>query len=134
MKDLLVFSSQKLEKRGFASSMEVKKYTKLHPKHMLIGFSPDMTSERGALQKILLNKFYNHDRVLRMTNIGKRIITDLFNVYKKDTKIIPKDIIPRNQNFNSIKKERFICNCIASMTDRYAINEHKKLFDPYEKV
>lgn len=134
MKDLLAYSSQELEKLGFTSSEEVKKYTKLHPKKMIIGFSPDMTSERVALQKILLEKFYNHERVLRMTNIGKRIIADLFNLYKSDMKQIPKEIYPHSQSFNGSKKDRTICNCIASMTDRYAINEHKKLFDPYEKI
>lgn len=134
MRDLLACSNQKLGKLGFTSSEEVKKYTKLHPKKVVIGFSSGMASERKALQKLLFDKFYNHCRVLRMTNKAKRIITDLFNVYKKDTKQIPEEVCPRSRNFEGNRKYQIICNCIASMTDRFAIDEHKKLFDPYEKV
>ncbi len=134
MKDLLACSDQNLMKLGFTSSEEVKKYTQTHTKEMVIGFSSEMASERNDLQKLLLNKFYNHHRILRMTNKAKRIITDLFNVYKKDTKQIPEEIYPRNGDIEDIGQDQIICNCIASMTDRYAINEHKKLFDTYEKV
>ena len=93
-----------------------------------------MTSERNDLQNLLLNKFYKHPRVLRITNKAKRIITDLFNVYKEDPKQIPEGISSRNQGLKNNSSDQYICNCIASMTDRFAIDEHKKLFDPYEKV
>ena len=93
-----------------------------------------MASERNDLQKLLLDKVYNHHRILRITNNAKRIITDLFTVYKKDTKQIPEEIYPRNGDIEDRDQDQIICNCIASMTDRYAINEHKKLFDTYEKV
>ena len=93
-----------------------------------------MASERQELQQLLFEKFYNHRRVLRMASKAKRIITDLFNVYKQDTKQIPEEIYPRDEHGEGISLEQNICNCIASMTDRFAINEHKKLFDPYKKV
>jgi len=68
MKDLLACSSQKLEELGFTSSEEVKKYTEEHTKdeEAVIRFNHDMASERNDLQKLLLTKFYNHHRVLRM--------------------------------------------------------------------
>lgn len=134
MRDLLSFSSQTLSTHQFKSSDEVKDFTKNHPKEILIGFSDEMFKERSALQKLLFDRFYNHHRVLRMANKAKRIITDLFTVYKKDAKQIPEGLYRRDHRLKGPEDNDFICNCIASMTDRFAIDEHKKLFDPYEKV
>lgn len=134
MEDLLESSNQNLENLSFQSSDEVKKYTETHKDEIIIGFSSGMHEERKHLQKLLFDKFYNHHRVLRMTKKAERIIKDLFSVYKEDIKQIPEEIYHWEEDFKNYTKEQIICNCIASMTDRYAINEHKKLFDPYEKV
>jgi len=133
MKDLLAYSSGKLEKIGFNSSDAVKEFTRSNPKEILIGFSDEMHKERSALQKLLFDEFYHHHRVLRMANKAKRIITDLFNTYKKDPSQIPVGLY-RESGLKELEQDHFICNCIASMTDRFAIDEHKKLFDPNEKV
>jgi dGTPase len=61
---------------------------------------------------------------------AERIITDLFNAYHAEPTILPDHV-----QFYLEKRglERTICNYIAGMTDRYAIEEHQKLFDPSEK-
>ena len=84
-----------------------------------------------------------------MTEKAKRIIHDVFNVYKKNPDQLPYKIWPRKgktitslydhltkkQQYNLDKKTfPAICNYIAGMTDRSALSEHKKLFDPFKKV
>ena len=65
---------------------------------------------------------YNHKKVVVNTNKGKKIIYDLFKYLSKDPKKhINKDIFKHEQ------KERVIADFIAGMTDRYAINLHKKI-------
>ncbi|MCK5012335.1 MAG: deoxyguanosinetriphosphate triphosphohydrolase [Candidatus Omnitrophica bacterium] len=134
MKDLLSFSRQKLRKINFKSSKEVKRYTYKNPKNTIIGFSPSMKKERAALQKILEKKLYHHYRVIRMTDKAKRIINDLFKVYIKTPKQLSEKIYQRDRKCRRNEKYKIICNYIASMTDRFAIDEHKRLFDPDEKV
>ncbi|MCK5083552.1 MAG: deoxyguanosinetriphosphate triphosphohydrolase [Candidatus Omnitrophica bacterium] len=134
MKDLLSFSKQKLEELNFKSSEEVRQYTYKNPSRTVIGFSPSMNKEREVLQKILEEKLYQHYRVIRMTDKAKRIIKDLFKVYMKTPEQLPEKIFRRGRKYTKNQKYKIICNHIASMTDRFAIDEHKKLFDPDEKV
>jgi len=134
MKDLLAFSQKRLKELDFKSSAEVKQYTYKHPGQSIIGFSPSMKKEREILQKILDKQFYQHYRVIRMTDKADRIVEDLFNVYMKTPTQLPEKVYRRDKKYKKDEKYEIICNYIASMTDRFAIDEHKKLFDPCEKV
>ena len=65
---------------------------------------------------------YNHKKVIINTDRGKEIINDLFKYLSKNPKKhINKDL------FKNESKERVIADFIAGMTDRYAINLHKKI-------
>jgi len=134
MKDLLTFSDKRLKEFGFANSDSVKEHYHNNPQEMIIGFSASLQEDRKCLQDLLNAKLYNHYRVIRMTEKAKRIIGDLFKVYMETPKQLPYSIYRRDKAFNENEKYEVICNYIASMTDRFAINEHKKLFDPYKKV
>lgn len=128
-KDLLFNSDQLLKKAGFRSAHEVKRL-----KNNAIGFSSQMAAERDELQSLLYEKFYRHWRVERMTSKAKRMIKDLFEVYKENPKQLPYAVYQRNRKYSKREKYETICNYIAGMTDRFALDEHKKLFNPYEKV
>ncbi|MBN1869881.1 MAG: deoxyguanosinetriphosphate triphosphohydrolase [Candidatus Omnitrophica bacterium] len=134
MKDLLSFSNRKLKELTFRSFKEVKQYTYKNPNRSILGFSPSMENERKALQKVLEKKFYKNYRVVRMTDKAKRIIHDLFNVYMKTPEQLPEKIYRPDRRRTKTEKYKIICDYIASMTDRFAIDEHKRLFDPNEKV
>ena len=134
MRDLLAFSNKRLEEVNFRCAKEVKDFHCTHPKDVIIGFSPDVKKERDGLQSLLNEKFYRHSRVLRMTDKAKRIINDLFEVYMETPEQLPEKIFNRDARHSQNEKYQIICDYIASMTDRSAIDEHKKLFNPYEKV
>ncbi|MBI5150517.1 MAG: deoxyguanosinetriphosphate triphosphohydrolase [Candidatus Omnitrophica bacterium] len=134
MKDLLVTSSKRLQELGLRSSREAKEYNLQHPSESVVDFSPTTRQERDYLQNILGKKLYHHYRVVRMTDKARRIIRDLFEVYKENPTQLPYSVYRRDRQYSDIEKYETIGNYIASMTDRFALDEHKKLFDPYQKV
>ena len=129
IKDLLNTTDARLKKLNFRSAKEVKVYNKT-----VVSFSAQMEKERNKLQKLLNEKLYHHYRVVRMTSKAQRIINDLFEVYLKEPHQLPYTVYERNKNYTKTKKFEIICNYIASMTDRFALEEHKKFFNPYAKV
>ena len=134
MKDLLSQSDHNLKRSRFRSSAEVKKFHLKNLSKNIIDFSDQMKKQRNNLQDLLFHKLYKHYRVERMTDKARRIIHDLFQVYEKTPNQLPYAVYPRGKELDKKRKYEIICNHIASMTDRFALDEHKKLFNPYEKV
>ena len=89
---------------------------------LIVDFSKKMKSIDKQIKSFLRFNMYNHKKVILNTNKGKKIISDLFTyLSKKPYKYINKDM------FKNREKERVIADFIAGMTDRYAINLHKKI-------
>lgn len=129
VKDLLVTTDEALKKRDFKSSEEVKK-----SKEHIVAFSKAMYEDREFLQTLLNEKLYHHWRVERMTGKARRIVHDLFAIYLKNPKQLPYSIYPRGKTFTEAQKYEIISNYIASMTDRFALDEHKRSFGYLEFV
>ena len=97
----------------------------------LVGYSPEMASAVRDLKGFLLRNMYRHYRVVRMGDKAGRILRDLFHSYVAE----PGQLPPRTQE--QIERDgvhRVICDYIAGMTDRFAVDEHCKLFDPTVRV
>ena len=92
---------------------------------MLIGFSPKIRAEADALKKFLFDNLYRHYRVVRMTNKARRIVRELFTAFLEAPHLLPPD----HRRDTPVAQARAIADYIAGMTDRYAISEHKRLFD-----
>jgi len=90
--------------------------------HLIVDFSIKMKKIDKQIKNFLKLNMYNHKNVLVNTNKGKKIISDLFRYLLKNSK---KYI--NTELFNNGHKERVISDFIAGMTDRYAINLHKKI-------
>jgi dGTPase len=96
----------------------------------VIGFSEDMHRRNRQLKDFLYANLYRHHRVMRMQVKAERILSDLFNAYRGEPAMLPRHI----QNLVEARGlERTICDYIAGMTDRFAIDEYNKLFDPAVK-
>ncbi len=100
----------------------------------IVNFSETMARERQELQDILFEKVYHHWRVERMTSKARRILNELFDVYLDNPKQLPYDIYDRARRYSQKELYGVICNYIAAMTDRAALDEYKRLFEPYKKV
>lgn len=101
-------------------------------KQRVVAFSKEMKESRKEMRDFLFNNLYCHWRVLRMSDKAKRFIKSIFNVYLNNPDLIPP--VYRGNLTKTAEIKRVICDHVAGMTDRYALEEYKKLFDPYEKV
>lgn len=96
-------------------------------------FSPEMEAKNKKLKKFLIEKLYRHNRVIRMADKADRILKELFKAYLRAPKLLPPHVFSLIDK-GSRDEHRVICDYVAGMTDRFALDEYKKLFDPYEKV
>jgi len=91
----------------------------------LAAFSPAVREESLALKRFLLQNLYRHYKVARMSEKASRLIRDLFAAFTSEPKLLP----PEFQGRAKADLARAVCDYIAGMTDRYAILEHRRIFD-----
>jgi dGTPase len=102
-------------------------------KPRLVEFSADMTVRQRELKTFLYERLYTHHRVTRMTQKADRIMSALFEVYMQEPRQLPPHVLERGAEHGETVA-RVVADYIAGMTDRFALEEYKKLFDPYERV
>ena len=124
--DLLGETEKNINKLGLKSCADVKKIDK-----KIVSFSKDMLNLRIPLRAFLMDKLYHHYRVIRMATKAKRFIKELYNVYADKPEQLPPETQKR---LPADGAKRVVCDYIAGMTDRFCLDEYKKLFNPYEKV
>lgn len=124
--DLIEETRNRINRKAIKSAHDVKKQ-----KDKLASFSASMQQLRKPLRELLIRKMYNHYRVVRMSIKAKRFIQELFNFYIDKPQALPAGV---QKKISQGDVRRVVCDYIAGMTDRYALDEYKKLFDPYEKV
>ncbi|MBI5571781.1 MAG: deoxyguanosinetriphosphate triphosphohydrolase [Desulfomonile tiedjei] len=97
----------------------------------VVTISPLMQDWKRQLNRFLHTRFYTHHKILRMQYKAVRLLTDLFNEYLQRPSQLPPGVQKRiAENEDSLS--RIVCDYIAGMTDRFALDEHRKLFLPYE--
>ncbi|MFQ5441367.1 MAG: deoxyguanosinetriphosphate triphosphohydrolase [Thermodesulfobacteriota bacterium] len=126
--DLVETVKKTVEEDGIISIAQVRERAK-----PVARFSPAMEELNRGLKRFLRQNLYSHHRVIRMADKAERIIKKLFNAYLREPRLLPP-ATHRLMEEEGRGKERVICDYIAGMTDRFALNEYKKLFDPFEKV
>ncbi len=95
----------------------------------VIAFSSGMEEDLKTLKGFLLENMYRHYKVNRMSAKGKRVVTDLFNLFIEDPDLLPHEWAALTKGPGDKKTARAVADYIAGMTDRFALREHKKLFD-----
>ena len=105
-------------------------------KQALIRFSDDMQARNLELKRFLREHLYQHYRVRRMTAKAARVIDSLFAAFSTDLKLLPpeayeKAMLAKEKN-GTTGEARIIADYIAGMTDRYAIREYEKIYNPAE--
>ena len=96
----------------------------------VICYSDEMQSRNRELKDFLFNNLYRHSRVVRMQVKAERTISELFENYRSEPLMLPEHI---HSLIEVRGLDRTICDYIAGMTDRFAIEEYQKLFNPDEK-
>ena len=95
-----------------------------------IAFSDEMAANDRALKDFLRVHMYRHWRVNRMTSKARRVVTELFGLFLAEPECLPDDWRRSAAEPGSPLTARLVADFIAGMTDRFALEEHRRLFDP----
>jgi dGTPase len=123
--DMVEATDKRLKESKAKSATDLQKL-----KHNVVGYSEEMQRRNRELKDFLYKNMYRHFRVVRMQVKAERLISDLFNAYRNEPLMLPDSA---QITIEQRGLERTICDYIAGMTDRYAIEEHQKLFNPLER-
>lgn len=95
---------------------------------VLAAFSDSLLEQQRELKTFLHTNLYRHYRVMRMSTKAGRIISELFQAFMSDRRLLP----PQFQRQAEIDQARAVADYVAGMTDRYAIKEYRRLFSVEE--
>ncbi|HVH73982.1 MAG TPA: deoxyguanosinetriphosphate triphosphohydrolase [Stellaceae bacterium] len=99
--------------------------------HPLVAFSAEMRDNDRALKKFLFERMYRHHRVNRMSLRAHRVVRDLFGLYLCEPQCLPPEWRRLAGGAGEPKTARVAADYLAGMTDRFALDEHRRLFDTY---
>jgi dGTPase len=97
-----------------------------HAGHPVVTFSPAMVRDLDSLRAFLAARVYRHYRIVRVMGDAERIVSDLFERYRALPDALPPEW---REQAPAHGYGRYVCDFIAGMTDRYALAEHRRLFD-----
>ena len=98
----------------------------------LVGFSEAMKANDAALKEFLFRRMYRHYRVNQSMSKAKRIVRDLFELLHAEPDLMPPEWQKGCDGPRGFRSARRVCDFIAGMTDRFAIDEHRRLFDLHD--
>jgi dGTPase len=121
--DLVAESQRRIDLYKPQSSEDVRNLPQ-----SLVGFSDDMLTKAAQLRKFLYARMYRHWKVNRARSQARRIVHELFDVFLAEPDTLPPEWHARNSD-DPAKAARLVCDYIAGMTDDFAIDEHRRLFN-----
>jgi dGTPase len=124
--DLISETAKNIERFGIEKPSDFSR-----SRSKAVGFSKEVGKQVEELKDFLMANLYQHYRVVRMTEKGKRFIVELFKLYTSNPRELPPHVRMRAKEEGI---HRSVCDYIAGMTDRFALDEYNRLFSPYERV
>ncbi len=97
----------------------------------VVTFSGEVARKNRELKDYLMENFYRHYRVSRMAAKAEHVLEELFTAYMKNPRLLPK---ATREKIDPTPQARIVCDYIAGMTDRFALQEYQRLFDPATQV
>ena len=124
--DVIHATNQRLEAANTRSTDDIQRLD-----HNVIGFGDTTQQLNRGLKDFLYRHMYRHTRVVRMQTKADRLLSELFNTYTSEPGQLPEQT---RQRIETAGLHRVVCDYIAGMTDRFALDEHAKMFDPHVRV
>ncbi len=124
--DVIENTQARIKKLGIRSLKDVQK-----TQGLVVSLGELRRHELAGLKKFLHKNLYQHFRVVRMTDKGQRFLKSLFQVYLQKPAQLPPEVLARSKGEGL---ERALCDYLAGMTDRFAQDEYKRFFEPYERI
>ncbi len=122
--DLIGETKKRITATGVETSADVRALD-----HPIADFSSEMRENDAALKAFLFERMYRHYRVNRMSSKARRIVENLFEILHAEPELLPSEWQSGCDGSKGFKTARRVCDFIAGMTDRFAILEHRRLFD-----
>jgi dGTPase len=120
--NLVTHSAETLRQSGVVSPKDLQSLP-----YNVVGLEEEMIQRNRQLKDFLYRKLYRHHRVVRMSVKAEKILSDIFNIYIEEPLVLPSHI----QILASERGlQRAVCDYIAGMTDRFAVEEYQRLFNP----
>jgi dGTPase len=131
--DLIQTTQGRLDEAALCSIDDVRARSK-----PLVGLSDTAREEHVELMEFLRDRVYKHYKVLRMNSKARRALQALFEALFEDISLMPpehRDVAVRSEaTQGAAGRARAVADYIAGMTDRYALLEHRRLFDATERT
>ncbi len=121
--DVMARTAEALDANNIDSPEKLQR----HPENV-VGYTPEFGQKVRALKKFLFDRMYRHYRVMRMQTKAERFVAELFDAYVKEPHMLPDETQAR---LETASVERVVADYIAGMTDRYALDDWQRLYDPY---
>ena len=125
--DLLTETRARLDVAKPGSAQEIRALP-----HPVVAMSDEMMASNNVLKAFLFERMYRHYRVNRMTSKAHRVVGDLFGLFLSYPGCLPTGWRSRAEALEDTARARLVVDYIAGMTDRFALDEHRRLFDLYE--
>lgn len=122
--DLLNQTRQNIAAEGIETVDDIRKLGK-----PLVAFSPEMQDTNLKLKTFLMENMYRHYKVNRMSSKAKRVVKELFNFFLAEPQCLPTHWRKLAGGPRSVTTATVVADFIAGMTDRFALDEHRRIFD-----
>ena len=122
--DLVQETERRVEKYQPQSAADVRAMPE-----PLVAFSDDFDQQQRALRAFLFERMYKHYKVNRMRSQAKRVLKELFDLFLEEPDILPPPLRQDAEQSPVDRRARLVCDYIAGMTDNYAIDLHRKVFN-----
>jgi dGTPase len=125
VRDLVAETGRRLADSGARSADDVRRLGE-----PVAAFSPEMRNHERALKQFLVERMYRHYRVNRMSSKARRVVRELFRLFLAEPECLPGEWRAA-ADAGPAEVARVVADYLAGMTDRFALDEHRRLFDTY---
>jgi dGTPase len=127
VEDVLAETRRRLEKAAPKSVADIRALGQ-----PVVAFSPHMAATDRTVKAFLYKRMYEHWKLNRSHSKARRVVTDLFGLLFAEPNCLPPPWRERAEQAGTQARARLVADYIAGMTDRFALDEHRRLFDLYE--
>ncbi len=121
--DVMTRTAEALSANGIDSPEKLQRHSE-----NVVGYTPEFGEKVRALKRFLFERMYRHYRLVRMQTKAERFIAELFEAYAREPHMLPSQT---QERLAVAPVERVVADYIAGMTDRYALDDWQRLYDPY---
>jgi dGTPase len=126
--DVLTQTEENIDASGVETSQDVRDLER-----SLVHFSPRMQEVHVELKRFLMERMYRHYKVNRMTSKSRRVIKELFTFFHVEPECLPSPWRELSQAGDMTHRAHMVADFVAGMTDRFALDEHKRIFDVWAR-